>query len=94
MRARTTFQHLVHHALPPRTFCQYDFFPFDRHNLSFVVSIGEANLSSCNEALSLMKLTPANAVTKLLPSTQEWGLYSASLDESIELRNPGNDYTK
>jgi hypothetical protein len=59
-----------------------------------VISIGEANLSSCSEALSLMGLTPANAATKLLPTTQEWGLYSTSLDESIELRNPNDDRTK
>jgi len=51
----------------------YDFFPFDQHDISFVVSVSEAQLSSCAELLAPMYLTSSNR-SQLLPATNEWEL--------------------
>lgn len=74
---------------------KYDYFPFDRHNISFIISIAESNMSTCSDAFGLMTLTSIDeAARKLLPATQEWSFFTSSLAESIELLNPNGDASK
>ena len=44
---------------------KYGYFPFDRHNISFIISIAESNMSTCSEpeAFGLMTLTSSCATT-------------------------------
>ena len=72
----------------------YHYFPFDRHNLSFVISIPTSNMSTtCAYVLDAMGLNDETARSAVLPSTQEW-IFMESYTKSVKRFNPGDDVTK
>jgi hypothetical protein len=61
---------------------RFDYFPFDRHEIYFVISVEEAQLSSCEHLLAPMRLD-ANR-SQMLPTTNEWDFD----DDAISIFNP------
>jgi len=73
---------------------KYDFYPFDRHNISFVISVPDTNLSSCSEILYPMGFSAGGSIDGLLPATQEWNYRSADLGAPITVGHPHGDVSK
>ena len=95
-----TYRQHASATVPMEPRWRFFYFPFDRHNISFILSAPSTNLSSSCRLVDgtpvlfeSMGLTAGSADSKLLPATAEWQWLS-SYASGIDLSHPLGDTSK